>query len=135
MPDASTNDALKTTLEIPFKGETFEFRIPTVLDDIKVGSRIREILRKADPESMGQVAGLDWATFNKLEACAGFELLLKSSSAKWPWTENAQKQVIVDSTLFPAEHNEDITAIYQGFSEALRRFRNDRAVDERPAGT
>lgn len=123
-PEPPRPRVLQNAIEVPFKGDTFSFRIPTILDEVKIGSRLREILRRADPESQGQVAGLDWMTFNRLEACAGFEILLEKASATWPFQEDSHtKRVTVSSAAFPPAQAETVLTVYQGFQEALRTFR------------
>ena len=95
---------LQNTLEVPYEGQTYVFRIPTPFDHIGIGARQREILRRIEPSSGGDMTGLDAYTYNLLKALATFEkLLVKGTTATWVWTADAKGLPVVDSEKFPPE--------------------------------
>ncbi len=98
------SNVLQTTLEVPYEGQTYVFRIPTPFDHIGIGARQREILRRIEPASGGDMSGLDAYTYNLLKALATFErLLCKGTTATWVWTADAKGLPVVDSEKFPPE--------------------------------
>ena len=101
---AEKANVLQTTLEVPYESETYVFRIPTPFDHIGIGARQREILRRIEPASGGDMTGLDAYTYNLLKALATFEKLLsKGTTATWVWTADAKGLPVVDSSSFPPE--------------------------------
>ena len=98
------SNVLQTTLEVPYEGQTYVFRIPSPYDHIGIGARQREILRRIEPASGGDMTGLDAYTYNLLKALATFEkLLVKGTTATWVWTADAKGLPVVDSEKFPPE--------------------------------
>ena len=98
------SNVLQTTLEVPYEGQTYVFRIPSPYDHIGIGARQREILRRIEPASGGDMSGLDAYTYNLLKALATFEkLLVKGTTATWVWTADAKGLPVVDSEKFPPE--------------------------------
>ena len=98
------SNVLQTTIEVPYEGQTYVFRIPTPYDHIGIGARQREILRRIEPASGGDMTGLDAYTYNLLKALATFEkLLVKGTTATWVWTADAKGLPVVDSEKFPPE--------------------------------
>ena len=101
---AEKANVLQTTLEVPYEGQTYVFRIPSPYDHIGIGARQREILRRIEPASGGDMTGLDAYTYNLLKALATFEkLLVKGTTATWVWTADAKGLPVVDSEKFPPE--------------------------------
>ena len=101
---AEKANVLQTTLEVPYEGQVYVFRIPTPFDHIGIGARQREILRRIEPASGGDMTGLDAYTYNLLKALATFEkLLVKGTTATWVWTADAKGLPVVDSEKFPPE--------------------------------
>ena len=98
------SNVLQTTIEVPYEGQVYVFRIPTPFDHIGIGARQREILRRIEPASGGDMSGLDAYTYNLLKALATFErLLCKGTTATWVWTADAKGLPVVDSEKFPPE--------------------------------
>ena len=101
---AEKANVLQTTIEVPYESETYVFRIPTPFDHIGIGARQREILRKIEPASGGDMTGLDAYTYTLLKALATFEkLITRGTTATWVWTADAKGLPVVDSEKFPAE--------------------------------
>ena len=101
---AEKANVLQTTLEVPYESETYVFRIPTPFDHIGIGARQREILRRIEPASGGDMTGLDAYTYNLLKALATFEkLITRGTTATWVWTADAKGLPVVDSEKFPPE--------------------------------
>ena len=95
---------LQDTLEVPYEGQTYVFKIPSPYDHIGIGARQREILRRIEPASGGDMTGLDAYTYNLLKGLATFEkLLVKGTTATWVWTADAKGLPVVDSEKFPPE--------------------------------
>ena len=95
---------LQDTLEVPYEGQTYVFKIPSPYDHIGIGARQREILRRIEPASGGDMTGLDAYTYNLLKALATFEkLITRGTTATWVWTADAKGLPVVDSEKFPAE--------------------------------
>ena len=111
---------LQNTLEVPYEGQTYVFRIPTPFDHIGIGARQREILRRIEPASGGDMTGLDAYTYNLLKALATFEkLLVKGTTATWVWTADAKGLPVVDSEKFPAETVLLVMEVVNAFEVAL----------------
>lgn len=123
----------KRTIEVPYRGETYEFRIPTIHDDIKIGARVKAIYRKLDPEFDG-MQGLDFNTQYQLRLCGTFEILLMRSSAAWPFAANAaQGTVACDTALWRPEDAGLAGEVFNAFSEALGNFRTGGNPGKDPA--
>lgn len=132
-----TAGILTDRLTIPHKGETYEFRIPAIHDDIKIGIRVRSLQKALDPNWDGGGGGLDFYTQQCLRASATFELLLASSTAKWPWSQGTGG-VVCDSAKFPRENAGDVIEIVLGkggFDEKLGFFRQNGTTDGIRPGT
>lgn len=125
MPNAIPTDPLAKTLTVKINNDkdSFVFKIPTIHDDIAIGSRMTRLRRVIDPSWDGFEQGVDGITQYSLRACATFELLLEQSSATWPFTEGPDRKPVVDSAKFPAANTNDLLIAYQGFTEALTTFR------------
>ena len=117
---AEKANVLQTTLEVPYEGQTYVFRIPTPFDHIGIGARQREILRRIEPSSGGDMTGLDAYTYNLLKALATFEkLLVKGTTATWVWTADAKGLPVVDSEKFPPETVLLVMEVVNAFEVAL----------------
>ena len=111
---------LQNTLEVPYEGQTYVFKIPSPYDHIGIGARQREILRRIEPASGGDMTGLDAYTYNLLKASATFEkLLVKGTTATWVWTADAKGLPVVDSEKFPPETVLLVMEVVNAFEVAL----------------
>ena len=114
------SNILQTTLEVPYEGQTYVFRIPSPYDHIGIGARQREILRRIEPTSGGDMTGLDAYTYNLLKALATFEkLITRGTTATWVWTADAKGLPVVDSEKFPAETVLLVMEVVNAFEVAL----------------
>ena len=114
------SNVLQTTLEVPYEGQVYTFKIPSPFDHIGIGARQREILRRIEPSSGGDMTGLDAYTYNLLKALATFErLLCKGTTATWVWTADAKGLPVVDSEKFPAETVLLVMEVVNAFEVAL----------------
>ena len=117
---AEKANVLQTTLEVPYEGQTYVFRIPSPYDHIGIGARQREILRRIEPASGGDMTGLDAYTYNLLKALATFEkLITRGTTATWVWTADAKGLPVVDSEKFPAETVLLVMEVVNAFEVAL----------------
>lgn len=114
--------------------ETFEFRIPTLHDEIAIGSRMTRIRQAADPLWDGFSVAIDGNAQFAMRACAAFEQLLDRSSVKWVFVEGPDKKPMVDSSKFPADKVPIIVRAYQGFQDSLTRFQQERLADDESIG-
>ncbi len=114
---------LQNTLEVPYEGQTYVFRIPTPFDHIGIGARQREILRRIEPSSGGDMTGLDAYTYTLLKALATFErLLCKGTTATWVWTADAKGLPVVDSASFPPETVLLVMNVVEVFDQKVDSF-------------
>lgn len=134
----AADQLLQTTLAVKiYEGtpqqDSFEFEIASIHKEIALGARVHRLHKQIDPEWDEFSQGLDGLTLFNLRACAAFELLLKKSTAKWPWTETASG-VVCDSSKFPAERADDVLLAYRGLLDALASFRAARITNAVAAG-
>lgn len=127
-------DVLQTTIEVPHKGTTYVFRIPSYTDEIKIGILARNIRRSLDPETGGSAEGLDYSTLVYVRTAAVFQSLLEQCSDTWPFSEDAAKKPIVDYRKWSPEKVEEALAVGMLFETALQRFRGVGIADQNPAG-
>ena len=117
---AEKANVLQNTIEVPYESETYVFRVPTPYDHIGIGARQREILRRIEPASGGDMSGLDAYTYNLLKALATFEkLITRGTTATWVWTADAKGLPVVDSEKFPAETVLLVMEVVNAFEVAL----------------
>lgn len=108
-------------------GKTFQFRVPTLHDEIRISAKASEIRRRIDPDWDG-FSTLDGNGLYALRAAATFECLLDSTSESWA-LDRTPTGVKVDSSKFPPETVTDVMQAYQGFVEALNSFRAGGSPD------
>ena len=124
---------LQNTLEVPYEGQTYVFRIPTPFDHIGIGARQREILRRIEPSSGGDMTGLDAYTYNLLKALATFEkLITRGTTATWVWTADAKGLPVVDASKFPPQAVLLVMEVVDAYETALDRFLFGRPGDGVP---
>ena len=120
---AEKANVLQTTLEVPYEGQVYTFKIPSPFDHIGIGARQREILRRIEPASGGDMTGLDAYTYNLLKALATFEkLLAKGTTATWVWTADAKGLPVVDSASFPPETVLLVMNVVEVFDQKVDSF-------------
>lgn len=123
-------DALNKTISVPVGTDTFEFRLPTIMDEIRIGVRMRDI-RRAAIGPVGDVSdiGIDSMTHYSTSAAATLEILLVASSATWPFSEGPDKKPVVDATKFPVENTGDVIDAYTAYLEGVSTFRKKGPPD------
>ena len=134
-----SDDPLATTLTVEIGSDAakdkFEFTIPTLHQEIAIGTRMAKLRREIDPSWDQFSQGLDYGTSVALRAAATFELLLAKASVAWPFTTDpGTKKLVVDSSKFPANKAVDVVTAYETFQEALGRFRQGGDSDSKPTG-
>jgi hypothetical protein len=134
------NDPMKKTLTVeigPDAGskDSYEFKIPTLWDEIKIGTQIEKLHRAIDPTWNGFSQGLDNNTLYTLRAAATLELLLLKASVTWPFTPDAKNEPVVDSGKFPEDKAAEAILVYSTFDDALARFRSGGTIPKVPDGT
>jgi len=102
--------------------DEFEFRIPTIADEVALGTRIRRLRRAIDPQDDG-TGELDRDTMAYLRAMAYFEILHVSSSVDWVLTKLPDGKLIVDSLSFPPEKTNTVLFVAMSLYGQVQRFR------------
>jgi hypothetical protein len=125
------SDVLQDTMTVTVDGISYTFAIPSIYDEMRIGVRMRDIRRKLDPSGDGTDAGLDGATLYMNRACATFEVMLRSCSDTWPYSEGT-KGPTVDSEKFPKERAAAVVAVYQALQEKLMSFRDGGSAARKP---
>lgn len=125
MPDG----VLKTTITAVVGDHNFEFKIPNLHDEIKIGSRMIKIRRSLDPDWDGTTE-LEYNESVILRACAVFEVLLQRSSETWIFTPDTTGKPVVDSSKFPEDKAMEVMDAYRGYGEQLRTFREGGVADK-----
>jgi len=118
------DDVLQNTLEVKVNEDTYEFSIPTYLDEIKVGIRSRDLVRTATGNFNNSLEGVDEETRWLINVAARFEVLLKRSSAKWPWSDGPAGKPVVDFQKWPNDKVGEALAAGTMFAAELNRFRS-----------
>ena len=124
-PFGVETDLVKKTIIVTDKStkEEFEFRIPTIADEVALGTRMRRLRRAIDPMDDGS-GQLDGDTMAYLRAMAYFEVLLKSTSATdWVYTKTADGKQYVDSTTFPPDKANIILFVAGSLYSRVQTFR------------
>ena len=116
------DETFKTSLTVTVGVDNFEFKIPGLHEEVKIGSRMIRLRQQIDPEWDG-VSSLDYNSLTVLRACAVFETLLLRSSVEWCFSPGPQGKPIVDSSKFPENKAREVVEAYEGYNEKLRNFR------------
>lgn len=128
---APATDILRNTLTISSDGADYEFRIPSLFDEMRIGVRMRDIRRRIDPSSDGSDIGLDQTTLYFNRACATFEVMLNKASVEWPFSQGKNGPV-VDCEKFPKEKAATVIAVYGELQEKLITFRAEGIAAGQP---
>ena len=125
-------EVLQDTLTVEYSGETFQFKIPTIYDEMRIGARMRDIRAAiVGPGASSSDEGLDNVTLFFNRACATLDVLLKKASVRWVFSEGDSGPV-VNSANFPATKTDDVVGIYGGYQDALGTFRSGGNPDPAP---
>lgn len=131
------DDIFQSVIPVKVRDESFEFKIPTIHDEIRIGARMRELQKKLDPAWDG-FGTLDFNTTYLLRACATFELLLQKGP-KWCFSESrdAKDQPVVtcDTGVIPPARYDAMLAAYSNYSELLAFFREHGTTNKPAVGT
>lgn len=123
-PESPPPNPLSETITVTVEGDDYEFAIPSIVDEMKVGMRMRDIRRRINPNGDISDFGLDQSTLYFNRACAAFELLLRRTSASPPWPFSAGSAgPEVNCEKFPREKAATVIAVYGGLQEKLLSFR------------
>lgn len=126
-------DLVKKTIVIKDEDSEFEFKIPTILDEVRVGVRMRKLRMMVDPTD-DPGGNIDLDTLAYLKSMAYFELfLLSASNSEWVWARGPEGKQIVDSSQFPVEKTDQVLRVAAKVVGEVARFRNPSLSGERPA--
>jgi hypothetical protein len=126
------DDVLKDSIDVTVNNETYTFRIPSYLDEIKIGVRQRDIVRSVSPDA--GIDGVDGQTYFLINTAARFEVLLQSASVKWPYSNGPSGEPVVDFQKWPKDKVTEALAVGAVFSTELSSFRQRGFTDNNPAG-
>ncbi len=119
------DDILKDTLEVKVNGHSYEFKIPSFADEIKVGMVAKSIRRELDDTGgTGSPEGLDYGTFLMIQTAAQMQILLRKADVEWPWSPGPNGQPVVDYRKWPLDKVDEASNIGFAFQSELSRFRN-----------
>lgn len=130
MPDP----VLKDTIKVKTKTAEYEFRIPSMVDEIKLGMHERRIRRELDPDHDGSPEGLDQNASILIQSAAIFEVLLVGSSAEWPYSKDEKGGPAIDFRKWPKDKVTEAAAAGMLFLAELDKFRGGGAADGQPPG-
>jgi hypothetical protein len=116
------DEPIQTTILVKHQSGDYEFKIPSLHDEIAVGARMDKIHRAIDPTWNGFTRGMDLDSEYALRAAAVFEVLLKKASVQWPF-EATPAGPIVNSALFPPDKALTVMEVWQGYNDSLATFR------------
>lgn len=107
----------------------FEFKIPTILDEVKIGARMRRLRMMADP--MDDPGGtVDMDTLAYLKSMAFFDVLLVAAdNAQWAWSKGLDGRRTVNSTEFPEDKTNQVLRVAGNAIVEVNRFRDGRIAD------
>lgn len=128
-------DLVQRILEATFEGVKYEFRIPSMHDEINIGMRAREIRRKivgADGDAGED--GLDWNTVYLCRCSATMEVLL-ARGPQWVFSAGPDGKPIVDSAQWAPENIDDVLGAVGAFRTAHNTFRNKGTANKPAPGT
>lgn len=133
----TTEKLLAKTHTVTFGKQTFEFALPTIATQLKLGVRARSIRRAYDPLGYGEEVGLDEDTALLAWGSAAFEVLLVGCDAEsnWPYSKTEAGAPVVDYTKWPAERLDDVLEVARTLWGDLQRFRAERALARQPPGS
>lgn len=117
------DQAFQKTLTVDVGDDKFEFKIPSLHDEIRIGSKMTRLRQVIDPDWDGVSGGLDYETAWLLRACATTEVLLQKSSCKWLWKQGADGTPYVDTSAVPEDKSMIFADAYKGYTSALSSFR------------
>jgi len=118
---------LASTVEVENAGEVFEFRLPSVLDEIKLGGMAKRVRREADPESAGYGGDFDETeqlSYMVAKAVALFVVCLVKTSAKWVYAADAAGKPVMAWQSWPPEVFQRVMEIAMAAQAAIVEFRN-----------
>lgn len=137
MPDdnkAQAPNPLSDTMTVTYDGDHYIFAIPSLVDEMKIGIRMRDIRRRILPEGDISDFGLDQNTLYFNRACATFELMLRKTSANPPWPySSGPSGPVVDCEKFPTDKASTVIGVYGALQQQLLTFREKRPPAGQPA--
>lgn len=112
---------LKETIVVSINNETYEFRIPSVRDRMKIDSYAAKLRRDNDPDGAGLVYGYTPVSLMYFDNIASFMILLKSTSAKWVYTPDDVGKPIMNIDKWAEDA--PVMEVMEQFSKELIKFR------------
>ena len=118
------NDVNQTTLIVEDKGNTFTFQIPSLRDEAKISTHVQSLILQDSPDSAVKEGQLDDNAQLLYRTIATFNVLLKSSSAKWAYVESPLTKGPIINPNLPA----DAVTVYVKYLGELSKFFQDGAT-------
>lgn len=107
--------------------EEFEFKIPSLMDEIAIGTHMKRMRHMVDPMDDG--GPLDPETMAWLRAATYFERQLLSASVDWPYTKNTDGSRTVRASEIPIEKVSTVLIVGGIYHNQVAQFRNGRPAD------
>lgn len=133
----NTNSILNNMISIPDPADEnikYEFRVPTIKDQMALGMRARAIRRQNDPTGSGDLLGLDQDTAMLSWALGAFEILLTASGTQWPWSKDGEGKPIVIHSKFPDDKFDTVLLVGYKLDTEIGRFRKGWTSNWKPTG-
>lgn len=123
MAKEQVNPLVQKELTVSVAGETYQFKIPSVRDEARIGSIARFLRAQDDPEHIGTAEGLDFNTFIAYQAMATMQVLLLRASTSWPFSAGKDGKPVINPDEFPDDA--PVMEVYEGYLDALSIFRGE----------
>ena len=132
---AEVNEALfvrELTVTHEHEGSKFSytFKVPSPMDQARVGIVARNLRREDDPESGGSDQGLDDLTALLYYASATFVVLYKRGDNDWVMTPSEGGTPECDPRAWGPDA--PVLEVFDAFTQELERFREERNSAQRP---
>lgn len=130
MPENDTQNPnietiLAKELTIEFQGDSFQFKIPSMWDQLRIMGIAAQLRKEADPDNNGITLGYDPTVTYVTTQLATFKHLVQASSAKWVYSPDNKGQLIMDITKWPDDA--PFADVVEVFNAELARFRGKGA--------
>ena len=127
-PETQTNAMFKDSIDVPYEGHTYTFRIPNLKDKNQIKSKAGALRRESDPDYGGQAWNYSFTDMQWFEDLATFMLLLKASDASWVYSPDSTpgpgRKPVINLENIP--DNAPIEEVVDKFREELVKFREGR---------
>ena len=118
---SEANQIIQSELTIKLGEDEFTFKIPSMQDRIKIAAYAVKLRRDADPDGNVTALGYDPSVVTQTEYLATFIKLVKTSTAKWVYSPDANGQPSINLDKWP--DNAPFMEVVDQFNKELDAFR------------